>query len=341
MGSLHSKNYLSALSAVRRLSASLVLMVALLSVGCSDIKPLMDQKCGTEQKVDISIVLKNTGGAIYQAVVMNESIEFQLDPNKPPQQQIKFWMGVLLNAGADIARLNLSANLRRVLESMRNCSTCTNDGSGCTKRISFDYKRFLLDEIPDLAWQFVPGKVATVINITVGVAKICGICPLGTPIPTQSDTLALMNTSDNVVSDSKAQSLYNTALFSSGSTILRVRRAGEATFARIVPAGDADGNGLVNADDIRAIITNTNVACPLAVSMVSTPKPTTDELLLQMLYMVRTGQFVPCSQQDATRIGRLTETVLTKIMRAHSVPLEPIGTSVPLQPTRIPNQPVL
>lgn len=332
MGSLHSNNYVRALSAVHRVCASLVLMGALFSAGCSDIKPLINQKCGTEKKIQLSIVLKNAGGAIYQAVVMNERIEFQLDPNNPPQQQIKFWMSVLFNSAADIARLNMSVDAKRVIESLRRCSTCSTDGTGCTPKISFDFKRFLLDEVPDLAWEHLPGKVARVIDFTVGIVKICGICPIDTPIPAKSNEVASLSTSDNLSSASGAQTLYNTALFSSGSTVLRVRRAGEAEFSRIVPAGDADGNGLVNADDIRAILTNTNVACPLAVSRLTGLKQTTDELLLQMLYMVRTGQFVPCSQQDANRIGRLAESILASSLGPTYTPgprPQLAGTAIP------------
>ena len=332
MSSPKSKYYSCALSAARCVCTALVLMTTLFAVGCSDVKPLMNQKCGTEKKVQIPIILKKTSGMIYQAVVMDERIEFQLDPNKPPHKQIKFWMEVLLNSAADIARLNMSIDAKRVLESLRRCSTCSTDGAGCTPKISFDFKRFLLDEVPDLAWEHLPGKVARVIDFTVGIVKICGICPIDTPIPTESNEVMSSSAGNHLASNSGAQTLYNTALFSSGSTILQVRRAGETEFSRIVPAGDADGNGLVNADDIRAILTNTNVACPLAVSRLTGLKQTTDEVLLQMLYMVRTGQFVPCSEKDAGRIGRLVEGILGKMLSATPAPdATPTSGSQPVQ----------
>jgi hypothetical protein len=320
MNALNSKHYSCALSFARCVCTALVLMSTLLAVGCSDVKPLMNQQCGTAKEANISIVLKHTGGMIYQAVVMNETIEFQLDPNKPPHQQIKYWLGVLLTSAVDIAQLNMSIDAQRVLESLRRCSTCSTDGTGCLPQISFDFKRFLLDEIPDLAWQHLPGKAARVINFTLGVAKFCGICPIHTPIPAGAHEIASISTRDNLSSESGAQTLYNTALFSSGSTVLRIRRPGETEFSKIVPSGDADGNGVVNAEDIRAILNNTNVACPLAVSRLTESKQTTDELLLQMLYMVRTGQFVPCSEKDALRIGRLVEGVLGKMLSATPAP---------------------
>jgi len=259
---------------VRRLLVPTALLaLTIILQGCNgQLDTFKNLKCGEITSDTISIQLREEQVGVFQAVFQSRGAFKQirlgeLDPTlvrNPTQANVQAFIANVLGGWIDdFVAQGWGKTGRNSLEAIRRCSTFKDGGQVCAAKFQFNIKQFIVSELPQLIIERIQDRTvrraARFMSFAIYIEKACtGSC-------------VLEKAYDKATGSSGKRCAPAPRPVAQGSAGPRaayfIQREGHPA-ARIVGAGDANGDGYVNAKDIEATRSG-NVQCALAVAAVA------------------------------------------------------------------------
>jgi hypothetical protein len=329
---------ISALRKCTVIGLCLLLASFFVTIGCNnEFKPFKDQVCSKDDSgktAQVKVTILRSAQNAVQALINGEPVfEFKIDPDKSPLSQKEFWIKAALNQAVKMGLDAVAPGARKALKALKTCKSCMLTEQGC--KPTFSWIAFFTKTIPGLIKDFTPWPIGTALDLVVELKKKCRGCTdtcqaVGQAIdknPVTKERIRIVRdikTCDIDPEDS-VQDDYNYALAEN----IPVRLTILNNNAVLVLAGDATGDGYVNGDDLRAVVTGA-VACPNAVTL--TPGVIDAN---QYAFAVRTGEIRPCTLEDAQKLTDSWNTWLESLAVAWAATSSPSPIASPSLATSI------